>query len=426
MSAGAYPRWKTLTVWVARLLAGAAFIVSGWAKLVDPSGFVFKIEEYLNVWGLSETFPREIVLVGAVGLSLFELITGVMLATGSLRRSAPCCGLLMMLFMLPLTAWIALADPVSECGCFGDLWVVSNTVTFLKNVMITALLVILLMWHGAAAPLYRPELQWMVLALTGIYGLVIAVLGWQIQPLLDFRPYGVGKELLPEQEDADVSFIYERDGERREFALESLPDDSWEFVGRKGGESAADNSLTIFDAEGDDVSEDVLAEPDSVLLIVVPEPGVNNLLRSRFANEMARDARDRGISVAGLVAASGDALQEWIDLALPDYDVYSASDTSLKQLVRGPIGLVYARDGKVVWKTNFASLDPDYLKESDNPFGGMYPISDGRVMRWLTLVYFAGLCLWLAISALTKINFRRKPRKTEESGSSGNIMSEKS
>lgn len=412
MSAG-YPLWRVMSVWVARVIAGAAFIVSGWAKLVDPAGFVLKIEEYLTVWGIADVFPREVVLVGAVGLSLFELITGVLLLTGSLRRSAPCCGLLMMIFMLPLTAWIAIADPVSECGCFGDLWVVSNTVTFLKNVVLTALLVLALKWYKAAMPLYRPGLQWMVIALTGFYGLIIAIAGWQIQPLLDFRPYGIGKPLVQEVDDSVVRFIYERDGQTHEFALDSLPDDSWAFIGRTSGGADVDNSLVVFDAEGEDVSSEVLAEPDSLLLIVVAEPGINNLVRSRYANEMARAAEARGISVAGLVAASGDALQEWIDLALPDYDVYSASDTSLKQLVRGPIGMVYVRDGKVVWKTNFASLDPDYLKDSADPFGGMNPISNGRAMGWITGVYVATMLLWLGISALTRITFRRKPKKSD-------------
>ena len=405
------PLWKKIAVWAARLLSGTTFIVSGWSKLVDPSGFVFKIREYLNVWGFSESFPVEVILIGAVGISLFEMIVGVLLATGSLRRAAPCCGLLMMLFMLPLTAWIAIADPVSDCGCFGDLWVVSNTFTFIKNVIITAALVLALIWHYAAPPLYRPALQWIVIALTGFYGLIIAVAGWWVQPLLDFRPFGIGKELCPEQAESEVHFLYERDGVRREFSLDSLPDDSWEFVERITDTAADDSALVIFDGDGEDVSSEILAEPDSLLLIVVAEPGMNNLLRSRFANEMADEARKRGIDVAGLVAASGEALDEWIDLALPSYDVYSASDTSLKQLVRGPIGLVYARRGRVVWKTNFASIDPDYLRDNPDPFGTMYPISDGRAMKWLTAGYLALMVALLGISALTKITFRRRKAK---------------
>ena len=408
------PLWKSFSTWSARLIAGAAFIVSGWAKLVDPSGFVFKIREYLNVWGLSDSFPLEVILIAAVGISLFELITGVLLATGSLRRAAPCCGVLMMLFMLPLTAWIAVADPVSECGCFGDLWVVSNTFTFFKNLLLTALLILALIWHEAAAPLYRPVLQWIVIALTGVYGLVIAVVGWWIQPMVDFRPFGVGKELVPEQNEAEVRFVYEHDGERREFALDSLPDNSWEFISRSDNNASDDGSLIIFDSDGEDVSQEILAEPDSLLLIVVAEPGVNNLLRSRFANQMAAAARSRGIEVAGLVAASGPTLDEWLELALPDYDVFSASDTSLKQLVRGPIGLVYARNGRVVWKTNFASIDPDYLDENPDPFGGMYVMSDGVAMNWLTLLYLGAMATLLGISALTKITFRRKRPEPEQ------------
>ena len=81
--------WPALPVWVVRVLTGAVFVVSGWAKSVDPWGFVYKLEEYLAVWGLGDVLPREIVVVGAVGVSMFEFVTGVLLLTGSLRRTAP-------------------------------------------------------------------------------------------------------------------------------------------------------------------------------------------------------------------------------------------------------------------------------------------------------------------------------------------------
>lgn len=86
MSAGA-PVWKVASVWAARLLTGAVFILSGWAKAVDPRGFVYKIGEYLAVWGIDRLIPYELVILGAVVLSVVELTIGVLLATGCLRRS---------------------------------------------------------------------------------------------------------------------------------------------------------------------------------------------------------------------------------------------------------------------------------------------------------------------------------------------------
>lgn len=422
MSAGA-PWWKVTAVWVARILTGAVFILSGWAKTVDPRGFVIKIEEYLNVWSLADAVPYDIVIMGAVALSIFELTVGIMLLTGSLRRSTPIFALLMMAFMLPLTAYIAIANPVADCGCFGDLWVVSNTFTFVKNLIITALLVILLMWRKAALPLYRPGLQWLTIVLTVIYGMVIAFIGWQFQPVADFRPYPVGTDLFaaPAEEESEPKYIYIKDGEERAFTMSELPDSTWTFVRPADGPAAADNAFAIFDDEGNDVAPEIFDPadvPGSLIIIAVAEPSVANLTRARLANEISGYASSRGIPTIGLVALSGDALARWRDIAMPAFDTYSASDTFLKELVRGPIGIIMLKDGKIVWKRNFATLNPDILSEPD-PFGSVKVVDDGRVACWLSGFYLAGMLLLLGISALTKINI--KPRRKKKAQSSQNV-----
>lgn len=414
MSAGA-PAWKVAAVWVARIVCGAVFILSGWAKTVDPRGFVFKIGEYLAVWGIDRLVPYELVIIGAVVLSVAELTIGVLLATGCLRRSTPVCALAMMAFMLPLTVYIAVADPVEDCGCFGDLLVVSNTVTMLKNVAITALLVVCLVWHKAARPLYRPGLQWLVIALTCVYGLTVAFIGWQFQPVVDFRPYGVGKTLVAQHDGADdLTYVYGKDGETRRFALDELPDSTWTFVGREGQHAAGAEGLAVFDGE-DEVTDELFdpsAKGDMIVLAVV-EPGINNLMRTRMANEIYDYASAHGIDMVGIVAASGESLERWIQMARPSYDVYSASDTSLKELVRGATGLVYLRDGKVLWKRNFATVSPDLLNR-DEPFDSVFRFDDGRVAMWLSAFFVAGLLLLRGISSLTHIKIRPKRQpKTE-------------
>lgn len=412
MSAGA-PWWKVASVWLARIVAGGAFTVSGWAKSVDPRGFVYKLQEYLAAWHLDGIFTTDILAIAAVGLSLFEFIVGVFLLTGCLRRSAAISGLLMMAVMLPLTAYIAVADPVQDCGCFGDLFVVSNTVTFLKNILITGALVAALVWHKAARPLYRPGIQWLVGVLAGIYALTVAVIGWQFQPVVDFRPYKIGETLVTEDGTADIRYVYSKDGREEVFGLDALPDSTWTFVAPENN-VALTEGLAIFDGDYD-VTEELLAPGDSTrtLLLAVTEPGIDNLVRSRMANEMAEYADAHGYRMIGVVALSGDALQQWIEMARPEYDVYSASDTSLKQLVRGEIGLVMLEDGHVVWKRNFATLSPDMLEEP-NPFDNVTVVDDGRVAMWLTIFFAAGMLLLRGISALTNITLRPKRKRTKD------------
>lgn len=413
MSAGA-PLWKVIAVWVARVLSGATFILSGWAKTVDPRGFVFKIEEYLQVWGIADSIPREITVILAVLLALFELTVGVLLFTGSLRRSTPVFGLLLMAFMLPLTLYIAIADPVADCGCFGDLLVISNTATFIKNIVLTGLLVICLLWYKAAGPLYRPDLQWLVITLTCVYGLTVTTLGWQFQPLVDFRPYGVGKSLASDAEaESPIKYVYEKDGQKQTFSLDALPDSTWTFV-EQAFDKTSHAGLTVFD--GDDEVTDDLFTPDmqgETLVIVVTEPGIDNLMRSRLANEIYDYARSNGIQMFGLVGLAGEDLEQWKSMATPKYPVYSASDTDLKELVRGTVGLVYLHDGRVQWKRNFATIDPEILSKPD-PMHNLVVVDDGRVALWLSGCYGLGMLLLLGISALTKIKIRPVRKKKVE------------
>ncbi len=391
-----------VALWLCRLLAGAAFIVGGWAKCVDPAGFVYKITEYLTAWHISGMIPGDIVLVGAVGLSLFEFLVGVALATGSLRRTAPVCGLLLMAFMLPLTVYIYIADPVSDCGCFGDLLVISNGATLAKNIVLTLLLVALLVWHGRLAPLFRPSLQWLALAATGIYGFVLAIIGWNFQPVVDFRPYPVGSEPFADMADAPApKYVYERDGREQTFDLDALPDSTWTFVRAEATASGAHEGLAVFDGD-EEITEDVLGDLDGdVLLLVVNNPGIDYLTRSRFANELSDAVTLGGGKMIGLVGASGETFDRWVELAGPEFEVYTAGDTQLKELARGNAAVVALRDGRVMWKRSLATLDTS-LVGSNDPVDEVRPVDDGYVAGVLSAAWLGALLLLFLIDRLNR------------------------
>lgn len=408
--------WKFWAVWACRVVAGAVFIASGWAKAVDPHGFALKIDEYLAVWHMGALLPDGTTGVLGSAISVFELCIGVLLLTGSLRRSAPILGLAMMAFWLPLTAYIAVADPVADCGCFGDMIVLSNTATLVKNILLTAVLALCLAWHRAAAPLYRPGLQWLVPALTAIYGIVIAFIGWNVQPVVDFRPYPIGSTLTDGNTVTPYTYIYSKDGEERRFSLDELPDSTWEFERAIAVPTSAPRGIPAFDGD-EEVSDDIFAPEEGTQTIVLAftQPGLDDLMRSRMANEIYEYASEHGIDMLGLVAASGTALEQWKELARPEYPVYSANAVALKQLVRGPIGMIYMRDGRVVWKRNFTTLPADLL-DSDDPLGSVLVVDDGRVAAWLSIFFAGGLLLLLAISRLTTVSLRlsRKYTKTDQ------------
>lgn len=390
-------RWIVSGVWIARIVVGITFIVSGWSKSIDPWGFIYKIEEYVNVWGFS--VPREFVISVAVLISLVEFALGVMIVTGSMRRAAVWLSGLFMCVMLPLTVYIAIADPVSDCGCFGDFIILSNTATLVKNIVLSVLIGFLIYANGKVSGIYNVSLQWLVAFGAVVYPLCLVYIGYRFQPVVDFRPYPVGFNLAEAidddsgRSDSAYTYIYMKDGRECEFSLDSLPDSTWTFVSAKAtGEVPDAGYIAIYDGD-DEVTDDVIKESGSQLILVVTDPGIHYLTRVRLVNELSRYMKGQGGEMIALVAAEDERLELWKQLARPDFPVYSAEDTSLKELVRGDAALVGLVDGRIMWKRNLVSVSHDVIARSGDNFDKEMSVDGTKVHLWLSSAFV----LWLVI-----------------------------
>lgn len=349
-------RWLTL---LCRLAVGCTFAVSGWAKAIDPYGFVYKTGEYLAAWHLE--MPREIILAACVALAIAEFCTGVMVLIGTLRRVAVWFAAAMMAGLLPLTAYITVASPVADCGCFGDLLILSNWATFGKNIVLTAAIIYLLRNNRRLPSLIPAPLQWIAALALVAYGLFLSLAGYHIQPLVDFRPYRTGTEIFnPAGADSDPVWIFEKDGQRREFTLDALPDSTWTFI---DGQSTAEGvpAIAIRNEEGDDMTEETVGAEDLQIWVIVNAPTLQVLPGARKIRQLAQYSRQQGIGIYGVVAGESGA-REWESLTHPGFPVFSADDTALKTLARGDAAVVLSRTGEIVWKRTLASIDPDWLE----------------------------------------------------------------
>ena len=96
---------------------------------MDPLGTQYKIEDYLQAMGLTSlTGPMGSwgALAVAVVLAAVEFCIGIFLLFAIRRRLSSRLALVIMAVMTPLTLWLALANPISDCGCFGDAIVLTN------------------------------------------------------------------------------------------------------------------------------------------------------------------------------------------------------------------------------------------------------------------------------------------------------------
>ena len=116
-----------------RIIFGGVFLFSGFVKAIDPVGSAYKFDDYFAAFGLSALDIFSLPL--AFTVAAFEFFLGANTLLGSYKKSVPFLDLLFMLFMTPLTLYLAIANPVSDCGCFGDALILSNWETFFKNIV---------------------------------------------------------------------------------------------------------------------------------------------------------------------------------------------------------------------------------------------------------------------------------------------------
>lgn len=369
-------RIQPFAVVALRWVVGAVFIFSGFVKGIDLWGVIYKVTDYINAFGWDWALPY--VDVVAVMMPLAEFTIGFLLFIGSFRSVAVWLALAIMAFMLPLTAYVAIYDPVADCGCFGDALVISNTVTFWKNVVITLALCFLLWKNATVRSLYGPAVQWLTVVFPVVYLLVIMAVGFYEQPLIDFRPYKAGTYIIGDNEgglDAEYSFIYEKNGHRQRFSLYDLPDTTWTFVNREesvpdsvAGDGKVVNQLVFFDGDYD-VASEVLPLEGDVVLLLIPDLASVNVSSTFMINEMYDSLSESGIMMICLIGGSDSDIDEWREISMADYPVYKMDDTMVKTIARGNPALVRVSDGRILWKQAMEAVNADDVQSVEDPAG---------------------------------------------------------
>lgn len=435
-----FPILKLVLVWVARVLLGATFIFSGFTKAVDPWGTVYKLQEYFSVLHLGQF--ADVCLPLAFLLFTVEFMTGVCVITGCYKRLSVWISALFMAVMLPLTLWIAIKDPVSDCGCFGDAVTLSNWATFWKNVLLCIPVGWLIVYNRKAKSLVTPALQWIAFCLTVAFIIAVGWIGYIYQPIIDFRPYPVGKMFAEDVSGSDddegeveMFGIYEKDGERITLPLDSIPDDSWTFVGREMPEQTPENNrgkessaVAIYDADDDsDVTSDViLAKGDQILIFFNSLADVSAASFYRI-NSLYNYCTENDIDMAAIASGSKEQIEEFRDLSLAEFPIYLADETWIKEVVRGNPGVVMLRDGKIVWKSSLAALAPEDFMSSEAPDDPIKFARDDRmILSSLTVLYLCALAILIVVSFIPAVirilNSRKYNRFIKESSTVALIL----
>lgn len=360
---------------VSRMVLGSVFIFSGFVKAVDPLGSAYKFADYFVAFGMG--FLEFLALPLAVVLSSFELVLGVALILGYRRRIVYRIAWWFMLFFTLLTLILALFNPVTDCGCFGDALILTNWETFFKNVILMLFVIPLFLIRGREEGQEgRSGSEWGIIALLFASTAAFSLWNHAHLPVLDFRPYDVGTLIMEEMEvpegapvdEYETALVYRNraTGESEAFNIENYPRDTleWEFVSSQSrlvskGYEPPIHDFSIMDQEGYDVVDRILADQGYSLIMVsydLSRADDASLLKAGDWSQLEILADDFSFYA---VTASPSAEIESISTGLGlDYPFYAADEIMLKTIVRSNPGFLLISNGVIAAKWGFRDF-PD-------------------------------------------------------------------
>ena len=425
---------KKTVVNLCRLLLAVVFILSGFVKAIDPLGTQYKIDDYLEAMHLSGLMSSTLTLSLSVLQSAVEFCLGIFLLFAIRRRFTTISVLVMMALMTPLTLWLAIANPIADCGCFGDAIVLSNWQTFAKNVVLLGAAIVVARWPEEMFRIVSESLQWIAVNYSAVFILATSVWCLYDLPLFDFRPYHVGANIqegmaMPEgaaQPEFETTFILEKDGRRQEFGIDNYPDSTWTFVDSrtvmtKEGYVPPIHDFSITTPDGDDITSQVLSDTSYVFLLVAPFLEHADDSRLDLINEVYEYAKQHGYAFYGLTSSSERAVLRWCDMTGADYEFCLTDGTTLKTIVRSNPGLVLLKHGTVVRKWSHNRLPELSEAEAQLPLEQLEigHTSESSVSRTVSLIllWFVLPLMLLAIADrmwMWSRWVRRQKKKKEE------------
>jgi len=389
---------------LSRAALAFTFLFSGFVKAADPMGMAFKLNAYLAHWNM--TLPDgSLWLQGTVAaLATVEFMLGIYLLLGIRRHMTRWCVFLFMLAMTLLTAYIYAYDPVPDCGCFGEAVVLSNRDTFLKNILLLALSALLLLNKRSLPRLISERNQWVTSIYSFCYIILLSILSIHYLPMIDFTPYKIGTD-MPKAMAGDMrtSFIYEKDGVKKEFDGAHLPAEPWKFVDTRTVtiEEPTLAGFALFSADGEDITDEVLTELGYTFLLTLPDiAGADDGNTDRI-NDIYDYCRDNGIRFYAVANSGGEGVEGWKDRTGAAYPFLYTGEEILKAMVRSNPGLMLIKEGTIVGK--WSQNAPPEMEESRDigDYAGSDKETDPQVPWAKSLLWFAlPLCAFILIDRI--------------------------
>ena len=364
---------------ISRLILGILFIFSGFVKVIDPLGFTYKFTDYFEAFGFHFLVPLAFVL--AIVVSVAELLMGVCLILKLKMKVTSWAVLAFMVFFTILTFIIALTNPVTDCGCFGDALILTNWQTFYKNLIFLIPTIILFWQRNNFTDRYNTQTEWLLVGALALAGIVLSVHCYKNLPLIDFRPYKTGANIVADMEvpegapsdEYKTTLIYEKDGMQQEFDAANVPwqDTTWKWIETKNeliskGYEPPIHDFSLTDADGNDVTYDMLSDENYSLLVISyhieksSDKGWKNVLA--FVDSLTGK---HPVTPYIMTASTEGVVKEFNQKYQHNIPVYNSDDIMLKTTVRSNPGVMLLKRGTIIGKWHYNNVPVENFGKQD-------------------------------------------------------------
>jgi len=368
---------KNGLVWFCRIAVGLLFIFSGLIKANDPLGFSYKLEEYFEVF--HTTWLNGFALSLSILLCALEMILGFALLVGTRAVKVVWGLLLLIIFFGFLTFYSAYFKVVQTCGCFGDAIPLTPWQSFIKDMVLLLLVLVLFVNRKSIKPLTNAKTGDKLLIGATIVSIGFGLYTYNFLPVVDFLPYKVGANILQEMktppgavpDEFEVTYILKNKKTKesktmsdKEYIKSGIwKDTNWEVQGNpesrlvKKGFEPKIRDLNIQDAQGNNYNEELLSSPFYSLVIVAwnledTNPDAVNRINALAIN-LTQNYNTRTIF---LTSNAPDNAQKFAKDHKLVSELFYADGVPLKTMVRSNPGIILLKNGTVINKWHFHNM----------------------------------------------------------------------
>lgn len=354
---------------ISRFLVGGLFVFSGLVKVNDPVGTAIKFEEYFEVFAADfAPFFAYLVpaaLVASVIFSVLEVVLGFAVLLNYRMKTTLWILLGLIVFFTFLTFYSAYFNKVTDCGCFGDAIKLTPWQSFIKDIILLGLILIMLFHRKNFQPFLTGKTADIAVSVVTLVNITGALLAIEHLPYVDFRAYKIGAnipQLMQPSEALKYKYIMTRDGKEEEF-LNYPTEDGYEFKEMILLNPEAQPKITdysVWNPEGDFTEETFSG---TKLMIVMYDAQKANIEALQEIKKLIGQLPEQVEPI--ILTASGEEVFESFrhehQLAIP---YYFADATVLKTIIRANPGLVLMQDGVISGKWHYNDV-PDIAKIRD-------------------------------------------------------------